>query len=667
MYTFLLQLRGLLESGTVQFYGVFFIVGMLLWITRVVASLAHRDKRQPFRGTFSVLVPTYEEDPALFERSLKSIRTTGPQELIVTLDGPSPKNLVLAVIAKRYADTVHIMEDRCGKRRQFAAAVGLMRHEVDVIITVDSDSIWTDTTLRMLRPFADPRVGGVTGRQAIYDRSRTIVRRFADWLEDIRYRMVIPFQSRYGQVLVMPGRTLAVRAELYKELIADVSNEAIFGRTMFSGDDGAVTMEILRRGYKTAYQSDSLTYTNAPDTLRGVWRQYTRWYRNGYRRFFSRLPQYRRINPIVTLMFLSHLFGGVLFTGLMSGLGAKLHFGLLDSVTQQQVEQFQRDPLLAVGLIIGGYYLSAVVRQVLHLIHHPVDILFLPLFSLFTFFVLAPARFYALFSYLESGWRTRGSDSNIAKNGSFFKTRSVAATSGVAVGLVLIPTPFFVDVAALNVPQQVLWSEQASEYIEARAAVADYQREMARARGNTKISYAKQKQKLLKLTKRIAAKKKLTVSEQNLLASSGCAAEQIANARTASRDPLAIFDSCASRDFSAAIAAQLAVPTTAPKTKANKTPVPTINLTVSSGDSQTSLVRAHMSRDLPARGISLTPGQRIYVETAMIKVMSHKNALTIGEVIHFTEAKYLAAISEARALGPSVLVGWESRAKTVVF
>ena len=65
----------------------------------------------------------------------------------------------------------------------------------------------------MLRPFADPRVGGVTPRQAIFDVGDDPVRRLADWIEDLRYLLTVPAQSVFGQVGCLAGRTIAYRRD----------------------------------------------------------------------------------------------------------------------------------------------------------------------------------------------------------------------------------------------------------------------------------------------------------------------------------------------------------------------------------------------------------------------------------------------------------------------
>src|SRR6185503_10478765 len=112
---------------------------------------------------------------------------------------------------------------------------------------LDSDTIWENGALEeMLRPFADPRVGGVTPRQAIFDVGTNFVRRFADWLEDLRYHLTVPAQSAFGQVGCLAGRTIAYRREALEPAVERLVSQSILGLPLHVGDDRVLTNELLR-------------------------------------------------------------------------------------------------------------------------------------------------------------------------------------------------------------------------------------------------------------------------------------------------------------------------------------------------------------------------------------------------------------------------------------
>jgi glycosyltransferase involved in cell wall biosynthesis len=106
---------------------------------------------------------------------------------------------------------------KAGKRAAIAAGLNAADPSTDVVVVLDSDTVWARGALaEMLRPFADPRVGGVTPRQAIFDVGDDSVRRLADWIEDLRYLLTVPAQSVFGQVGCLAGRTIAYRREAFE-------------------------------------------------------------------------------------------------------------------------------------------------------------------------------------------------------------------------------------------------------------------------------------------------------------------------------------------------------------------------------------------------------------------------------------------------------------------
>ena len=91
-----------------------------------------------------------------------------------------------------------------GKRN--AIDVGLAECTGDIVVLVDSDTIWTTDTLReLVKPFADAAIGGVTTNQRIIDPDRNVLTRWADWLENIRVEYSMPAMSVLGQVGCLPG------------------------------------------------------------------------------------------------------------------------------------------------------------------------------------------------------------------------------------------------------------------------------------------------------------------------------------------------------------------------------------------------------------------------------------------------------------------------------
>src|SRR5512144_1129533 len=96
-----------------------------------------------------------------------------------------------------------------------AVKVGTELASGEILVLVDSDTVWTrDTLCELVKPFADPGIGGVTTRQRVLDPQRHFFTRWADWLENSRVKYSMPAQSVLGHVGCLPGRTIAFRRQI---------------------------------------------------------------------------------------------------------------------------------------------------------------------------------------------------------------------------------------------------------------------------------------------------------------------------------------------------------------------------------------------------------------------------------------------------------------------
>ena len=143
------------------------------------------------------------------------------------------------------------------------------RSSSDICVLVDSDTIWPGRTLsELLKPFADPEVGGVTTRQRILEPDRHILTRWADWMDGLRNEYSMPAMSVLGTVGCLPGRTIAFRRTMLETSMDHFMTAKFLGVFLEVSDDRTLTNECLRQGYRTVYQRSSLVYTDAPTSWR---------------------------------------------------------------------------------------------------------------------------------------------------------------------------------------------------------------------------------------------------------------------------------------------------------------------------------------------------------------------------------------------------------------
>jgi hyaluronan synthase len=375
----------------------FFVYVWVLWAAKALGARRYRPSSGNGEAfTTSVIVPVYDESEDLFRRVLESIRENCPTEVIVVVDGGDPH---MASVAAEVCERV-LQIPKSGKRAAIAAGFAAAGPATDVVLVVDSDTIWQPGALaEMLKPFADPRVGGVTPRQAIFDVGESPVRRLADWMEDLRYHVTVPAQSVFGQVGCLAGRTIAYRREAFEPAVERLVSQTVLGVPLHVGDDRVLTNELLRNGWKTVYQSTALVLTDAPSNWRTFWRQQLRWARSSQRETLLSLPWLWR-RPVALACFLTDIVTPFALYAVMAVAVAK---GLRGTVGAGLAMP------LAPHVVLGylGMMASIGIRQIAHFRRSPQDISRLPIFVLQLTFVMVPIRIAAFATMLHQRWGTR--------------------------------------------------------------------------------------------------------------------------------------------------------------------------------------------------------------------------------------------------------------------
>src|SRR4051812_30926558 len=397
MFTFVRDASAVLGGGAAPtLFMAFFVYVWVVWTAKTLAARRYR----PWRGSASqlrasVIVPVFNEPEAIFRRVLASVVANRPSELIAVVDGGAEE---IAAVAREYCDDV-IRIPKAGKRAAIAVGLRASDPETEVVVVLDSDTVWAEDALaRLLLPFADARVGGVTPRQAVFSPGRNPVRRLADWIEDIRYHLTVPAQSVFGQVGCLAGRTIAYRRTAFEPAVERLVRQTVFGVPQHVGDDRVLTNELLRNGWTTVYQSTALVQTDAPSDWRTFWRQQLRWGRSSQRETLLSLRWLWR-RPVAFACFATDIVTPF-------ALYAVTAFAFVHAT------RGGGDPTalsLAIELPLGylGMLTSIGVRQLGHVRRTPRDLRRLPLFVLQLTFLMVPIRIAAFATMFHQGWSSR--------------------------------------------------------------------------------------------------------------------------------------------------------------------------------------------------------------------------------------------------------------------
>jgi cellulose synthase/poly-beta-1,6-N-acetylglucosamine synthase-like glycosyltransferase len=227
---------------------VYAIVGFpaLLWLRATFAPRPWRPSPQQESPKISVVIAAYNEARDIGARIDNLLVQDYPAdrlEIIIASDGSDDgTNEIVSGYSTRGVRLLAL--PRQGKA--ITLNCGAAAAKSDVIVFSDANTHFPEGALRALvRPFADPEVGGVAGNQ-IYLRSNRssstadgerIYWGFDQWLKSL--------QSRAGSVTSATGAIYAIRRELYDPAPSDAM------------DDFFVSTGVIQHGYRLVYAEDA--------------------------------------------------------------------------------------------------------------------------------------------------------------------------------------------------------------------------------------------------------------------------------------------------------------------------------------------------------------------------------------------------------------------------
>lgn len=214
----------------------------------------------------TVIVPAYNESAGI-EAAVRSIlASTHPVEVIVVDDG-STDGTADIVEALGLPGVTVIRKENGGKPSALNAGIQAAGH--DLVVMVDGDTVFEPDTVRaLIQPFADPRVGAISGNTKVANRGGIL----GAW-QHIEYVVGFNLDRRLFDVAecmpTVPGAIGAFRIEALRN-VGGVSDDTL-------AEDTDLTMALCRDGWRVVYQEDARAWTEAPATLGALWRQRYRW------------------------------------------------------------------------------------------------------------------------------------------------------------------------------------------------------------------------------------------------------------------------------------------------------------------------------------------------------------------------------------------------------
>jgi len=404
----ILELRHTFQAHTrLYLFSIFVLLTWAIWALKVILSRRYRPWTAPYTTSTTVVIPVVDEPLDLFRSVLSEIISQTPSQIVVVINGA--RNEALEDVCDEFAPDVEwTWTPIAGKRN--AVKVGVELAVGEIVLLVDSDTVWTEGTLsELIKPFIDPNIGGVTTRQRILDPRRNFLTRWADWLENSRVLYSMPAQSVLGSVGCLPGRTIAFRRVILNDVMHDFMTQKFLGVFLEVSDDRTLTNLTLKEGYRTVYQSTSLVYTDAPLRLKKLVKQQYRWARGSQYNTLRMLPWMISHTPLLAFFFVCDIALPFLWLSsatawAIRALGHKhdtdLYAGLLHVRGEAVV--------VIILLTVMTSALAMCLRQARHVGEVPVDFFWMPAYVLFSTLFLMPIRLYGFIRCGHvGGWGTR--------------------------------------------------------------------------------------------------------------------------------------------------------------------------------------------------------------------------------------------------------------------
>jgi len=255
-----------------------FVAGILLVSGRalIVGLLALAEKLRPapqdhpdYKPEVSILIPAYNEESVIVDTVRAALASNYPKlEILVVDDGSSDRTaeLVRANFGRDRRVQL-LLQSNHGKpsalNHALSEAIG------EIAVSIDADTIVDPEAVpRLVRHFADPKVGAVAGNVKVINRNRWITR----W-QALEYITSQNLEKRAFDLLncipVVPGAAGAWRTDLLR------NSGGFSGDTV--AEDTDLTLTIRRNGWKILYDEDAIGRTEVPETVNALVRQRFRW------------------------------------------------------------------------------------------------------------------------------------------------------------------------------------------------------------------------------------------------------------------------------------------------------------------------------------------------------------------------------------------------------
>jgi len=254
------------------FFAIALGIGRAVILT-VLAPFPDRRRNPPEPGDYApgvtVIIPAFNEERVI-EASVRRILESAYPRLEVIVADDGSKDATSAIVARAFAGDPRVRLMTLANGGKASALNRALRHATgEIVVALDADTQFErDCITRLVRWFADERIGAVAGNAKVGNRVNLVTR----W-QAIEYVTAQNVErralARFDAITVVPGAVGAWRRTALDE-VGGYPEDTL-------AEDQDLTIAIQRRGWKVAYDEQAVAWTEAPETFRALAKQRFRW------------------------------------------------------------------------------------------------------------------------------------------------------------------------------------------------------------------------------------------------------------------------------------------------------------------------------------------------------------------------------------------------------
>jgi len=276
-----------------------FSLAALVWTHvgyAVATALAARMRRRridarDIEPSVSVVVAAHNESDVIERRVRNLLELDYPRELIeVVVASDASTDTTDEVVERLAAEDGRVKLVRCERGGKVAAQNrGVGESTGEIVAFSDANALWQrDALSKLVRSFADPAVGYVTGR-ASYEAADGTNREGAYWRFELWLRAQ---ESRLGSVTAGNGPIYAVRRSEWVDV------------QPWCGHDLGLPYLMVQRGRRAVYDPDAVSIEKPSRDIEDEYRRKVRMLRGAWVHVFRGML--RRVGPVYFVELISH-------------------------------------------------------------------------------------------------------------------------------------------------------------------------------------------------------------------------------------------------------------------------------------------------------------------------------------------------------------------------